>query len=208
MPGAKNPRPSVTDEALIQRCLEGDESAFEAIVHRYETELYRFLYRFLGTSSQAEDVFQETFLQVHVSLHTFDRSRRFKPWLFTIAANKARDSMRRSGQRPMLLAPSHAEHRGGRGEGPLPMDLLEAGLPGPDEEVATRDVQARVQSMVNELPAHLREVLLLAYFHGMAYSEIAQTLGIPLGTVKSRLHAAVATFAQQWKHRHGEADRD
>ncbi len=205
MPGAKNPRPSESDEALIQRCLEGDDSAFEAIVRRYEDELYRFLYRFLGASGLAEDVFQDTFLQVHVSLHTFDRSRRFKPWLFTIAANKARDSLRRSTQRPMLSAQGRPEHLG---EGRQPLDLLEANLPRPDEEVASRDVQARVQGMVNELPAHLREVLILAYFHGMAYSEIAQAVGIPLGTVKSRLHMAVATFAQQWKHRHGEVDRD
>src|SRR5436305_9634113 len=79
---------------------EGDKSSFPKLMQRYQRELYHFLVRFLGDRTQAEDVFQETFLQVHQSAGQFDTSRRFRPWLFTIAANKARDLIRSQARRP------------------------------------------------------------------------------------------------------------
>ena len=80
-----------TDENLLAEHLAGDPTAFRELTERYSRELIHFLTRFLGSRAAAEDVFQETFLQVHTSAETFDGARRFKPWLFTIAANKARD---------------------------------------------------------------------------------------------------------------------
>ena len=79
-----------------------DRSAFRALITRYHEDLMRFLTRFLGSRAAAEDVFQETFLQVHLSADTFDLDRRFKPWLFTIAANKARDHHRKHARRSAL----------------------------------------------------------------------------------------------------------
>ena len=78
-----------TDEALLGSYMQGDRPAFAELIRRYSNELLHFLTRFLGSRAAADDVFQETFLQVHLSAETFDTKRRFKPWLFTIAANKA-----------------------------------------------------------------------------------------------------------------------
>ena len=89
-----------TDEQLLSDYRKGDRSAFTALVARYQRELYHFLVRFLGNRASAEDVFQETFLQVHQSAEQFDLQRRFRPWLFTIAANKARDLIRSQARRP------------------------------------------------------------------------------------------------------------
>src|SRR5205085_11705613 len=91
-----------TDEQLVQRYRSGEPAAFEELVRRHHDDLIRFLIRLSGNRAVAEDAFQETFLQVHLSLDTFDATRRFKPWLFTIAANKARDALRRSARRRTL----------------------------------------------------------------------------------------------------------
>ena len=89
----------VTDEELLRLHLSGQQGAFESLVRRRGPEVFRFLVRFTGNRALADDVFQETFLQVHLAADRFDLSRRFKPWLFTIAANKARDALRSRSRR-------------------------------------------------------------------------------------------------------------
>ena len=81
----------VSDEQLLVAYRHGDRASFSRLVQRYQRELFHFLVRFTGDRAAAEDIFQETFLQVHQSAEQFDPQRRFRPWLFTIAANKARD---------------------------------------------------------------------------------------------------------------------
>ncbi len=192
-----------TDESLLDTYMRGDRSAFRELIGRYRDELLHFLTRFLGNRAAAEDVFQETFLQVHLSAETFDMSRRFKPWLFTIAANKARDHHRKHGRR---AAVSLSATIGGDGEGQRFVDLMEADLPEPDSPVLDAERSERVKSVVDSMPTHLREILLLSYFQRMSYSQIAGALEIPLGTVKSRLHTAVATFARAWSAANAEED--
>lgn len=185
-----------TDEALLEAYLEGDRAAFERLMSRYSNELIHFLTRFLGSRAAAEDVFQETFLQIHLSAETFDPERRFKPWLFTIAANKGRDYHRKHSKRtPMSLSSSI----GDEGEGQRFVDLLEADLPDPQTPVLDSERSRLVKEVIDAMPAHLREILLLSYFQRMSYNQIAESLEIPLGTVKSRLHTAVAAFAAAWK---------
>ena len=188
----------LTDEALLENYRQGDHRAFQELFSRYRNELLHFLIRFLGSRAAAEDVFQETFLQIHISADTFDTDRRFKPWLFTIAANKARDHHRKHGRRtPMSLSASISGPSGD--DGRRFVDLLEDDLPGPDAPLLDSERSRIVKTVVDALPPHLREILLLSYFQRMSYNQIAETLEIPLGTVKSRLHTAVAAFAKTWK---------
>jgi len=188
--------PARTDEQLISDYVGGDREAIRELIERYRNEVLHFLIRFLGQRAAADDVFQETFVQVHLSAHTFDADRRFRPWLFTIAANKARDFHRKHGRNaPMSLSATVS----GDGEGSAFVDLLDADLPTPDSPVLDAERSRLVRSVVDSLPVPLREILLLSYFHKLSYSQIADTLNIPLGTVKSRLHTAVAAFAQAWK---------
>lgn len=167
---------------------------------RYEKDLFFFLLRFVNDRAAADDLFQETFLQVHKSAATFDIEKRFKPWLFTIGANKARDHLRRNKRHRAL--PLDARVGGAGADGASFVDLMEADLPDPGRVAEDGEVAALVREVVAGLPDHLREVLVLAYFQKLAYKEIAGMLGIPLGTVKSRLHAAVASFATRWKESH------
>lgn len=186
---------SRTDEELLDDYCRGDDAAFEALVRRYRNELFHFLIRFLGSRAAAEDVFQETFLQIHLSARSFDVERRFKPWLFTIAANKARDYHRKSNRRAALsLTGGEQEERGGSY-----IDLLDAELPRPEEPILDSERSRLVKSVVDSLPAPLREILVLSYFQRLSYNQIADSLAIPLGTVKTRLHSAVAAFARAWR---------
>ncbi|MEQ9461036.1 MAG: RNA polymerase sigma factor [Phycisphaeraceae bacterium] len=187
-----------TDEQLLAAYCTGSDEAFELLMTRYQRELLFFIRRFVHENAAAEDVFQETFIQLHISADTFDTSRRFRPWLFTIAANKARDALRKSGRQRStpVSAMGSADS-----DAPSLIDLLQADLPQPSETAEAAELGEQVRQLVSELPDHLREVLLLAYFHQFPYKEIAEMLSVPLGTVKSRLHAAVGTFAELWKSR-------
>ena len=188
--------PTRTDEQLIADYVAGDRDAIRVVIERYRNEVLHFLIRFLGQRAAADDVFQETFVQVHHSAATFDPERRFRPWLFTIAANKARDFHRKhTRQTPMSLSATV----GGDSEGTSFVDLLQAEMPSPDLPVLDAERSRLVRSVVDSMPSHLREILMLSYFHKLSYNQIADTLSIPLGTVKSRLHTAVASFAQAWK---------
>jgi RNA polymerase sigma-70 factor (ECF subfamily) len=142
-------------------------------------------------------VFQETFLQVHQSAEQFDPQRRFRPWLFTIAANKARDLIRSQARRP--TNPLQASISPGDEESGEFIDLMQSVNAVPSEPLEREELQKQVQSTVTAMPEHLREILLLSYFHQFPYKQISEILDIPLGTVKSRLHAAVAHFADRWR---------
>ena len=188
---------SETDEQLLTAYRHGDKASFGKLVGRYERELFHFLVRFLGDRAAAEDVFQEAFLQVHQSADQFDPSRRFRPWLFTIAANKARDLMRSNARRPTNpLSASINSHDDESGEF---IDLMSSAAQMPDEPLQREELQQLVHKTVMNMPEHLREILLLSYFHQFPYKQISDILDIPLGTVKSRLHAAVAHFAERWR---------
>ena len=186
-----------TDEQLIAEYRAGDKARFAVLVLRYQRELYHFLVRFLGDRAAAEDVFQETFLQVHQSADQFDPTRRFRPWLFTIAANKARDLIRSQARRP--TNPLQASISPGDDESGEFIDLMQAAESMPGEPMEREELQQEVQKTVMSMPEHLREILLLSYFHQFPYKQISEILDIPLGTVKSRLHAAVAHFADRWR---------
>src|SRR4051794_20113508 len=153
----------VTDEQLLESYRNGNKVGFSKLVERYQRELFHFLVRFLGDRAAAEDVFQETFLQVHQSAGQFDPSRRFRPWLFTIAANKARDLMRSQARRP--TNPLQASISPGDEESGQFIDLMESAAGAPGDRMEKDELQKQVHSTVMNMPDNLREILLLSYFH-------------------------------------------
>ncbi len=184
-----------SDEELIVAHRSGDTAALRVLVERYSSELHGFLTRLVGTRAGADDVFQEAFLQVHLSADAFDSERRFKPWLYTIAANKGRDFLRRQKRRAAVSLDAPV---GPSGDASL-IDLVSGSDDRPDASLEAGDEAAIVKQVIDEMPGHFREILLLSYFQKMSYAQISDSLSIPLGTVKSRLHAAVASFASSWK---------
>jgi RNA polymerase sigma-70 factor (ECF subfamily) len=164
-----------SDEDLVGRVAEGEASALEELLRRYEHPLSSFLERRTGTRD-IDDLYQETWMRVVRAAARFDRTRRFSTWLFQIATNLCRDRWRRPSEQP--VAP----------------DALDA-IADP-ETVANRvdDVLA-LQKLLAELPDAQREALVLRYWHDMSEAEMSEILGCPAGTVKSRIHAALARLA-------------
>jgi len=187
----------VSDSRLLQQFLEGDSGAFSTLVERYQHSLYTFLARFVGDAALAEDVFQETFLQVYQSAPMFDITRKFHPWLFTVAANKARDALRSRKRRS--AAPLDATISGTQDTKNTYATLIPSEIPSPDEISMNLETQQSVKMIVDQLPENYRIVLILSYFEEITHKEIAEILDVPVGTVKSRLHGAVGLFAQKWK---------
>lgn len=186
-----------SDEELLRRSrAEGDAAAFESLVHRYETELFSYLRRYLGSAEMAEDVFQATFLQVHLKKEQFEEGRRFRPWLYTIATNQAIDAQRRNRRHRMV---SLDNRTGGEDDVGSLVEMLSGAEQTADEQMESEEARAWVRSAVDELPDGLKQALLLVYHKGMKYREAADVLGIPVGTVKSRLHAAVLKLNESWR---------
>ena len=186
-----------SDEELLRRSrVDGDAAAFESLVHRYETELFSYLRRYLGSAEMAEDVFQATFLQVHLKKEQFEEGRRFRPWLYTIATNQAIDAQRRNRRHRMV---SLDNRTGGEDDVGSLVEMLSGAERTADEQMESEEAREWVRSAVDELPDGLKQALLLVYHKGMKYREAADVLGIPVGTVKSRLHSAVLKLNESWR---------
>jgi RNA polymerase sigma-70 factor (ECF subfamily) len=169
-----------SDEELMQAVARGDERALGNLVERYAVRIHAFLTRVVGNRDDADDLLQDTWMRVARGAHSFDPTRRVRPWLYGIATNLARDLQRRRAVRVRALQ-----------EG-----TLEASQPQPVQRPVDRiDMHTRLA----RLPERLREELVLRYFDGLDEAEMADALGSPRGTVKSRLHAALRALRENWE---------
>ncbi len=187
----------VTDEQLLETYRQtGDREAFALLVYRYERELYNYLRRYLGNAEMAEDVFQSTFLMVHLRCEQFRADRKFRPWLYTIATNQAIDARRRTKRHRMMSldTPREQEHD----ELGQLVNLLETAEINPLDSTLDEERKNLIRSTLEQLPEQLYAVLQLVYYQGMKYREAAEVLGIPVGTVKSRVHAAISRLGEVW----------
>lgn len=186
-----------SDAELLVSFSAGDEAAFREIVSRYKNSLYAFLKRFLNNQEMLEDVFQETFLQLFTSRESFDAERPLRPWLFTIAANKAKDALRKQQRIAAIPIGTIAQPEDLSFSDVL--NILTSDSTLPYEKLEKDETAAKVAEIIANMPENLREILILAYFNKFSYKQMAQILSIPIGTVKSRLHTAVYRFAKEWK---------
>jgi RNA polymerase sigma-70 factor (ECF subfamily) len=160
-----------------------DSVAFTTLVERYEKPLYNFFLRCVRNSALAEEHFQETFLRCYRGLDGFDPEQpgaSFKAWMYRIAVHLVRDEVRKPAFRRALQL-----------EQELGMDAEADRPPSPEDQASWAQQRARVRRAVTCLPDLAREVLVLHQYQGLSYPEIAEALDVPLGTVKSRMHAAL-----------------
>jgi RNA polymerase sigma-70 factor (ECF subfamily) len=183
------------EELLLAYRSKAEREAFEELVRRYEKELYGYLRHYLNDAEMAEDVFQQTFLQIHLKCDQFEEGRKVRPWLYTVATNQAIDCQRRNKRHRM----ASIDRRAGRdfeGEQGALIESLGGVEADPGKEVESAEQQTQVRRAVDALPEQTRQVVMLVYFQGMKYREAADILGIPVGTVKSRLHAAIEKLSE------------
>ncbi len=191
--------PMGDEQLLLEYRTTGDRELFDELVHRYERELYSYLRRYLGDAALAEDVFQLTILQVHLKCDQFDRGRKFRPWLYTIATNQAIDAQRRN-KRHRMVSLDSAGPVGDQDDLTSLARLLSSNQPGPVDQLETEERRAWVRKATDELPDHLRSAVALVYYQGMKYRDAAEVLDIPVGTVKSRMHSAILKLNEAWNN--------
>ena len=188
--------PASTDdiEALIQRCLRGDQAAWERIVRLHWRRVFNVAYKFVGTHDQAEDLTQDIFLKVFKSLETFDRRANFQTWLVSVSRNLCIDHYRSVRKERQTidrdvdandLSPTAAE-------------------PGPIAALEQRDRVALLREALASLPETLRMAVVMRDIQELSYQDIATRLDLPEGTVKSRINRGRTELARQIKHLRGD----
>ncbi|HUY90637.1 MAG TPA: RNA polymerase sigma factor [Pirellulales bacterium] len=197
--------PKSSDEELLLRYRNNaDPEAFRELLHRYERELFSYLCRYLRDETLAEEVFQAVFMRVHEKARLFEEGRAFRPWIYSIATHQAIDALRKAGRRRTTsLDTVHGEVEM---DGTTLLDLLEDRTGSPLAQLEEHERSAWARQAVDDLPQYLRDVVLLVYFQGLKFREAAEALGIPLGTVKSRMHQALVRLNAAWRRTHSASD--
>lgn len=179
-----------SDEELLRRFNDGDADAFEVLVRRYERPLYNFILRSVRRRERADELLQDVFLKVVQRSNDFKGNSKLSTWLYTIARNLCIDHSRKMVFRrhKSLDAPSRS---GEDDEGPSLLDRTAAAELGADRRTIAHDLSARITVAVEELPEEQKEVFLMRQVQGMAFKEIADVIGVPENTVKSRMRYAL-----------------
>jgi len=184
-------------ESLIQRCLQGDQSAWDAIVRQHWRKVFNVAYKFVGRHDEAEDLTQDIFLKIFKSLDTFDRRANFQTWLISVSRNLCIDhyrSVRKERQTidrgidPNTLSPTSAEAD-------------------PSAGLEQRDRVELLRQAMSALPETLRTAVLMRDIQELSYQEIADRLRLPEGTVKSRINRGRTELARQIRLLRGEGFR-
>ena len=183
---------SDTDQQLVQRAQRGDLRAFDLLVLKYQGRIAALISRYVSDAGEVEDVTQEAFIKAYRALGKFRGDSAFYTWLYRIAANAAKNHLVAKGRRPG--ADATIEDAEGYDEGGL---LSESASP---EALAMgKELAEVVESALNELPDELKAALILREFDGLSYDDIADVLGCPVGTVRSRIFRAREAIDQRVK---------
>ena len=178
-----------TDEELVARSIGGDSESFNELVLRWERPIYALAYRTIGREEDARDVCQETFLRAFRALPGFRGQAKFSSWLYRIALNLCRDWIRRERRAPIVQPPEDVDV----------MELAAASEPSESIEdlVARKDLSRAVERAMALLPDEQRTAIVLKEYHGLTFQEIAELLGCPLSTVKTRLYQGLTVLRRE-----------
>jgi RNA polymerase sigma-70 factor, ECF subfamily len=191
------------DAELVARVQRGDKKAFDLLVMKYQRKIMRLLSRMIRDHSEIEDVAQEAFIKAYRALPQFRGESAFYTWLYRIAINTARNWLASSGRRPS--APTALENEDG--ETFNEADNL-SDISTPESMVASREIAETVNAAIDALPEELRTAIVLREIEGMSYEDIAQSMGCPIGTVRSRIFRAREAVAARLRPMLGnDADR-
>lgn len=178
-----------TDEALVQRYLAGDRSAFRALIERNTPPIYNLAYRMTSDRDDAADITQETFRRIVEALPTSRTDLPFKPWALHIALNLCRDWARR--RRPIPFAALDSARDGTEGSETIDhVELVVDAAPLPADRLETDETRRALRHAIDELPDAYRAVIILRYIEDLSYQAIAETLDLPLNTVRTHLARA------------------
>jgi RNA polymerase sigma-70 factor (ECF subfamily) len=179
----------LSDEELVEAFQQGDSSAFDQLVSRWDRKIQGAIYRMVGAGEESRDLCQEAFLKAYRGLSGFKREARFSSWLYQIAVNVCRDRMRRQRGKTVVSLDEMMSSAGElpfQGTGPSALELMEAG-----------DLSRTVAAAVASLPEEQREVIVLKEYQDLTFLEIAEALDVPVSTVKTRLYRGLTQLRQR-----------
>jgi RNA polymerase sigma-70 factor (ECF subfamily) len=186
----KREDPETSDGVLVQQAFNGDQEAFEALVSRYQHSLFGLIYHYVGEYHEAEDILQQVWLQLYLSLATLRPHVQIKPWLFTVARNRSLDVLRHKRLlSKRLLSFSEVDARNKEDEAAF-LDAIPDASPTPEELVERHDLQHEIWRAIQSLPHKYRSICVLYYSEQLTFSEIGRILDVPVSTVKTRFHRA------------------
>ncbi len=179
----------LTDEELVSRSMGGDPESFNQLIRRWERPIYALAYRTIGREDDARDVVQETFLRAFRGLSGFKGQAKFSSWLYRITLNLCRDWMRRQRRTPVIATPDGVDLVELAGES----ETVESA----DAAVVRKDLSRAVARAMTALPEEQRAAIVLKEYHDLTFQEIADLLGCPLSTVKTRLYQGLAVLRKE-----------
>lgn len=174
----------LSDEEVMVRCAQGSERAFEILVERYQSRIINLITRFIGDPDRAQDIAQEVFIRVYRNRERYRKSGKFSTWIFTIAANLAKNEIRRKVRHRRVVSLDEEREFGSLG------DTLPDERPGPKQTLERRELEVMILKAIEDLPERYRMALVLRDIEGLSYDEVSKVLGIPGGTVRSRINRA------------------
>src|SRR5262245_15527367 len=184
-----------TDEELVARSIDGDADSFNELIHRWERPIYALAYRTIGRDEDARDVCQETFLRAYRALPGFRGQAKFSSWLYRIALNLCRDWVRRERRTPLMQMPDDLES--------ISMAAAAAPTESVEDLVARREQTRVVEQAMASLPEEQRTAIVLKEYHGLTFQEIADLVGCPLSTVKTRLYQGLTVLRRELEKNSG-----
>jgi RNA polymerase sigma-70 factor (ECF subfamily) len=176
---------ALSDEEVMVRCAQGSEPAFQVLVTRYRPRIINLITRFVGDFDRAEDIAQEVFIRVYRNRERYRKSGKFSTWIFTIAANLAKNEIRRKVRHRRVISMDEEKEPGTN----LAATLADRD-PGPGHALERKELEALILGAIESLPDRYRLALVLRDLEGLAYEEVSLVLGIPGGTVRSRINRA------------------
>ncbi|HKQ47122.1 MAG TPA: sigma-70 family RNA polymerase sigma factor [Phycisphaerae bacterium] len=182
--------------AAILGAQRGDSACLDRLVEHFAGRIFGFLYRMTGSRQDAEDLMQEVFVRLVRMIGVYQHDGRFEAWLFRIAANLARDRVRKLGRSPRVLALVESDAESARHSGVTSMDDLASAEEPVDAGLRRGEEADALHAALNELPAAERETIMLRHFSQMTFREIAEATGVPLGTALARGHRGLAKLRE------------
>ena len=186
-----------TDEMLISRFQSGDENAYVELVNRYKDKLTNFVFYFLKDEEHSEDIVQETFIRLYEKKHYYKEIAKFSTWIYTIARNLANTELRKKSRTKIMYLSQMSNYK---------KDYdLKSSDPELNKNIENEFLMKEIHAAIDKLPENYKSVIILRDIQGLDYEQISKIIGVPLGTVKSRINRArlqlqvdLMDFKKEW----------
>jgi RNA polymerase sigma-70 factor (ECF subfamily) len=188
----------LTDQEIVVLARQGREAAYRELIGRYQRPVFSLIYRLVRDREKSEDLAQETFIKVLNALDRYDPSYKFSSWIFKIAHNTSLDHLRKKEVQTLSLEGSpHAESSADQEASVIQALSTEET---PEDYAASRELGATLEVAIGKLRPEYRTAIILCHVEGRPYEEIAETMGVPLGTVKTYIHRARNELKKELEH--------